>query len=315
MTAGVLVVDKPQGLTSHDVVAAVRRLMRERRIGHCGTLDPLATGVLALAIGPATRLVQFLSSATKHYEAVVRFGAESDTYDAAGTVRQSGGALPSLGSLEAALAQFRGTFAQTPPAFSAKKVAGVRAYSLARKGLMGSGVASCTESGLAGSGVARCSAAELAPVSVTCERLVLESFDGERARLSLAVSAGFYVRSLAHDLGRALGTGALLEALRRTRSGDFSIEQAVAWPVLVEDPPERLAERLVPLSALLPGVPVASLSLEDVVRVGHGADVPLPAGWTAAPPLTRLLTPTGQLLALAVPAKRAGLLHPSVVLG
>lgn len=295
MNAGVLVVDKPQGLTSHDVVAAARRALGERRIGHCGTLDPMATGVLVLAIGPATRFVQYLSGEAKRYEAVVAFGRETTTYDATGEVVAESSGRPTREAVEAALEAFRGTFPQTPPAYSAKKVAGVRAYTLARQG--GDELPA------------------LCPVPVTVHALALTAFDGERASLSMHVSAGFYVRSLAHDLGQALGTGAVLDALRRTRSGAFTVDEAVPFADLVQDSREALAERLLPMDALLPEVPAVTLSTDEVRRVRHGMDVPLPAGWASPPPLARLLDEQARLVALAVRGDRPGFLHPSVVLG
>jgi len=294
MTAGVLVVDKPHGLTSHDVVAVARRAIGERRIGHCGTLDPIATGVLVLAIGPATRLVQFLSGSAKGYEAVVRFGQETTTYDCAGEIVAESPNRPSRDQLETALARFRGALMQVPPAYSAKKVDGVRAYARARQ-----------NSG---------KAAALPAVPVVCHELTLTAFDGERAGLQLLVSAGFYVRSLAHDLGQALGSGAVLESLRRTRSGEFEVGSAVPFDELVRGSGEAVAGHLVPLDRLLPHVPSLTLSVETAARARHGMDIPAP-GWPADSRLARLIDGEGRLLALAVPADRPGFLHPSVVLG
>lgn len=294
MIAGVLVVDKPQGLTSHDVVAAVRRALGERRIGHCGTLDPMATGVLALAIGTATRLVQFLSGETKYYDAVVRFGLQTTTHDATGEVVATSERLPTRDALEVALQAFRGDLLQTPPAFSAKKVGGQRAYARARRNDL--------------------DATALRPVPVACHELTMTAFDGKRAWLSMAVSAGFYVRALAHDLGQRLGTGAVLDGLRRTRAGDFTLGSAVTLEALLRDSRDALVARLVPLDALLPGVPAVSLTAEEAGHVRHGRDLPVPAGWGTAPPLARLVQGEG-LVGLAVPARRPGFLHPSVVLG
>ena len=295
---GVLVVDKPHGLTSHDVVAAARRALGERRIGHCGTLDPMATGVLALAIGSATRFVQFLSGETKRYDAVVRFGLETTTFDITGEAVASSAVRPTKDAVDAALGRFRGPFEQAPPAYSAKKVDGVRAYALARR-----------------HEAAGTSPAALPPVPVTCHELTLTSFDGERAGLSMVVSAGFYVRSLAHDLGRVLGTGAVLESLRRTASGHFTLDAAVPFERLVQDGRALLADALIPPAALLPEAPVLVLSEEEVGRVRHGRDVPRPEAWPALPPLVKLLDEANGLVALAVPADDARFLHPSVVLG
>jgi len=266
MSPGVLVLDKPEGPTSHDMVAVARRALGERRIGHCGTLDPMATGVLALAVGPATRLVQYLSASEKDYRAVVRFGVSTTTYDITGAPVASSALRPTPAALEAALAAFRGPQSQVPPAYSAKKIDGHRAYDLARK---------------AGDG----ELPVLKPAAVTVFDLTLLDFDGEQATLQMRVSPGFYVRSLAHDLGQALGTGAALAALRRT------------------------------LGRLLPAVPTVTVTPETAGRVRQGIDLPVPGHWLEAPPLTRLLDDAGQLVALAVPAPRAGFLHPSVVLG
>jgi tRNA pseudouridine55 synthase len=294
MTAGVLVVDKPPGLTSHDVVAVARRAIGERRIGHCGTLDPIATGVLVLAIGPATRLVQFLSGAAKEYAAVVRFGQETTTYDRAGDIVAESPARPSRDQLEAALAGFRGTLMQVPPAYSAKHVDGVRAHARARRNPG--------------------EAPALPAVPVVCHQLTLTAFDGERAGLRLSVSAGFYVRSFAHDLGQVLGSGAVLESLRRTRSGEFEVGAAVPFEELVGGNGEGIARHVVPLDRLLPGVPALALSVEAADRARHGVDVPAP-GWPHDSRLARLFDGEGRLLALAMPANRPGFLHPFVVLG
>ena len=301
---GVLVVDKPEGPTSHDVVARVRRATGERRIGHTGTLDPLATGVLALVMGRATRLAQFLASDRKTYLARVRFGAVSATYDREGVdadaLEAAAARVPEIdpSALEAALAQFRGTFDQRPPAFSAKKVSGTRAYRLARAGEI----------------------AEVKPVPVRVDELALVARAGNVAELRVACSSGFYVRSLAHDLGQALGCGGFLEALRRTRAGDFTVEDAVPL-VDIERTPDLVRERLVSMDKLLPSLPAVVLTARGAERASHGnalsrQDIePSPASPLAAAPADRirLLTPEGTLLGLASP-DAAGLLHPSIVL-
>jgi len=296
MIPGVLVLDKPEGPTSHDMVAVARRALGERRIGHCGTLDPMATGVLALAVGPATRLVQYLSASEKDYRATVRFGVSTTTYDITGTPLASSALRPTPAALEAALARFRGPQLQVPPAYSAKKVDGHRAYDLARR---------------AGDGAMPV----LKPVAVTVFDLTLIDFDGDQATLHMRVSPGFYVRSLAHDLGHVLGTGAALAALRRTRAGDFDLATAVTVETLTTADRATLAGLMVPLARLLPSVPSVTLTAETVGRVRQGVDLPVPGDWPEAPPLSRLLDHGGALVALAVPAPRAGFLHPSVVLG
>ena len=295
MIAGVLVVDKPQGPTSHDVVAVARRVLGERRIGHCGTLDPLATGVLALAIGHATRLVQYLMASDKTYLATIRFGEVSTTYDTLGEVCGRSDVRPTRDALEQALQRFRGPQMQVPPAFSAKKVDGHRAYDLARR----AGEAPPT----------------LAPVAVHVEALSLDAYDGERAVVTMTVSPGFYVRSLAHDLGQVLGCGAVLEQLRRTRSGTFSVEDAVTLDTLVTADRATIEGRLIPMAALLTDRPAVHLDADMAARARKGVDLPCPPAWSDTPALTRLFDERGGLLGLAVPSRQAGWLHPSVVLG
>lgn len=295
MRAGVLVVDKPEGPTSHDIVALARRRLRERRIGHCGTLDPMATGVLVLAVGAATRLVRYLTVDEKQYDATMRFGWTTDSYDRTGTIVAGSGARPTREAVEAALERFRGSIRQVPPPYSAKKVEGARAYVLARRG---------TDVG-----------ARLVPQDVTVAALALTAFDGETASVRMTVSSGFYVRSLVHDLGEALGTGAVLTALRRTASGPFRVEAAVSMGDLATATADELAARLIPPAALLPSVPALRLDAATATRARHGADLPMPQDWTAVPPLVRLLDGQGGLLGLAVPASRPGLLHPAVVVG
>ncbi len=197
---GVLVVDKPQGLTSHDVVAVARRSLHERRIGHTGTLDPLATGVLPLACGRATRLVRFFVSSDKDYEATIRFGVSTDSYDITGAETSRSDRVPERDAVETALASLRGEYLQVPPAFSAKKVAGERAYARAR----------------------RDETVTLQAVPVRVPRADLVECSGASARIHVTCSAGFYVRTFAHSLGELVGTGACLESLRRTRCGEFT---------------------------------------------------------------------------------------------
>lgn len=298
--SGVLVVDKTEGPTSHDVVKFGRRALGESRIGHTGTLDPMATGVLPLVVGRATRLAQFLTASDKTYEASVAFGRATDTCDATGKVVASSDARPTRDALIAALDAFRGTYEQTPPAYSAKNIDGERSYDLARKGK---------------TAVAQRPKA----VTVTAKRVELLSFDGETARLEMQVTAGFYVRSLAHDLGDALGCGAHLSALRRTRSGEFGLEHAVPLADVLQSSREALAARMVPLSALLPDIAAVTLrGAANLERLKNGVEIepgdvvdplsPLPA-------LVRLLGPEGRLVALARPGKTPGFLHGWVVLG
>ena len=288
---GVLVVDKPTGLTSHDVVAIARRSLREKRIGHTGTLDPIATGVLPLACGRATRLVRFLIASDKDYDAVIRFGLVTDSYDVTGTEKQRCDRRPTREAIEEALASLCGEYLQTPPPFSAKKIAGTRAYELARSDV----------------------AVELSPVPVRVTRADLLRFDGEDAAVAVTCSAGFYVRSFAHDLGQRLGTGACLAALRRTRSGQFPLDDAVSIDELRSG---NAMGRVQPLESLLPSLPSARVSGEGRAHVGHGRE--LEAGHYDPPAVdaawVRLLDSEGRLIALAQPGTRPGSLHPAVVL-
>lgn len=299
---GVLVVDKPSGLTSHDVVARVRRALGERRIGHTGTLDPLATGVLPLVIGRATRLASLLAGEDKEYVATVRLGVATDTYDATGAPaeREFTRCAESVtrDQVEAALTTFRGTREQVPPAFSAKKVGGVASYELARRN----------------------QAIALAPVVVTVSALTLERFECPLAQIRVTCSAGFYVRSLAHELGERLGCGAHLESLRRTRAGSYT--QADAVPLdLIESEGPRAALRVVPLERLLLHVPAVTLNDRGARRASHGnwlspADV---EGAFPAPLATgersryRLLDRAKHLIGIA-DQRPDGALHPVIVL-
>jgi tRNA pseudouridine55 synthase len=292
---GVLVVDKPVGPTSHDVVATARRAFRLRRIGHTGTLDPNASGVLPLVLGSATRLAQHLTATDKEYDATVRFGVDTDSYDTAGRVVRESGQSPTDDALLTALDRFRGRFDQVPPAYSAKKVDGDRAYDRARKA----------------------QAITLVPVPVVVHRLDLISFKPPLAHLRLVCSAGFYVRSLAHDLGQIVGTGAVLDGLVRRRAGDFSLDDAVAFAELANGTAATLAPRVVPMERLLLHWPAVALTAEGVRRMSHGQEL-RPADWTGSAPderasHVRLTSPEGRLLGIAEPSKTGGFLHPALV--
>ena len=297
---GVLVVDKAEGPTSHDVVKFARRSLGESRIGHTGTLDPMATGVLPLVLGRATRLAQFLTASDKTYEATITFGRTTNTCDATGTVIATSDRRPTADQLASAIESFRGTYEQTPPAYSAKNIDGERSYDLARK---------------AGAAVTQRPKA----VTVAAKRVEVLDFDGERATLELQVTAGFYVRSLAHDLGEALGCGAHLSALRRTRSGEFGLEHAVPLVDVLQAAREALTVRIIPLSALL--ADVASVTLRgpaNLERLRNGVEMgpgDLVTPLTPLPQLVRLLGPDGDLAGLARPGKTPGSLHGWVVLG
>jgi len=303
---GVLVVDKATGPTSHDTVATARRLLRTRRVGHTGTLDPLASGVLPLVVGRATRLARFLSEGPKVYVARVRLGATTETDDAQGTPVPSSGPSPSLADVEGALPRFLGRQLQRPPAYSAKKVQGVRAYALARASID----------------------PVLEPAAVEVHALTVRSWTPDVLELTIACSKGFYVRAFARDLGEALGCGGYLLALRRTQSGEFDLDQAARLDELDED---SARAKLVPLHALLRGLPTAELDSPDAARIAHGAPVrsdsvlrwfpPAADAWLAPPggaeaQFVRLVNTDGSLLAVAL---RSGSgpalpLHPQVVL-
>jgi len=304
---GLLIIDKPAGPTSHDVVSRMRRLLREKRIGHTGTLDPMATGVLLLVVGRATRLSQFLIASDKSYEAVVRLGFATDTADAEGQPvgPVSRAALPPRETIDAALDEFRGTFMQQPPAFSAKKIDGTRSYKLAR--------AAAADARLKPSGDENLPA----PASVTAHAIDIVSADGDSVTLRVDCSAGFYVRSLAHDLGQRLGIGGHLAALRRTRSGDFTLEQAISMDTVERDA-QLAIDGLIPLAEMLPAFASVTLTAEGVLRATHGRQLG-PADTErglsgGASTFVRLLDQSGQLVGIAEPVGASALLHPSVVL-
>jgi tRNA pseudouridine55 synthase len=302
---GLLVIDKPEGPTSHDVVARARRLLRIPGVGHTGTLDPMATGVLPLVLGRATRLARFLTSDAKRYQAEVRLGVATDTYDRQGeTTGDAVAVTVARDAVEAALEAFRGEITQTPPPYSAKKIGGVSAHRLARRG----------------------EAVTPAPVQVTVHHLELLDFAGDRLTLDVHCSAGFYVRSLAHDLGAALGCGAHLTALRRTASGDWTLAHAIPLADCERDI-EAMRARVVAPSELLTGWPAVTVNVDGERRVRHGqmlrpADLTSPAADAgteaeagAAPGSEgiRVLTASGDLIAIAQPHP-SGFLHPGLVL-
>ncbi|HIN12462.1 MAG TPA: tRNA pseudouridine(55) synthase TruB [Acidobacteria bacterium] len=306
---GVLVIDKPAGPTSHDIVACVRRTLSLKKVGHLGTLDPLATGVLPLVVGRATRLASLLAGASKQYDAVIRLGLITDTYDITGTVvggadaprpdatsAEIDGLQPSPETIARAAAGFVGSYPQRPPPFSAKKIDGVRAYDLAR----------------------RRQPVEVTPAQVTVEALTVLSIDGPRVRCRIACSSGFYIRSLAHDLGDALGCGGCLETLRRERHGPFNLQAAVPLAQIVEKS-AWVATQFVPMGSLLPSIPAVVVSDQGARRVAHGnplrvADM-VPAAGLPLPNAgrVRVLDERGRLLAVA-DRRGDGTLRPKIVL-
>lgn len=304
-TAGLLVVDKPAGMTSHDVVERVRDLLGER-VGHAGTLDPQATGVLLLCIGAATRLARFLQGHDKVYEGIVRLGWATDTYDAQGAAMAEAVPVPPLAeaTVRAALARFTGEQRQVPPIYSAKKVRGQPAYRRARRG----------------------ESVQPEPVTVAVYELALLQLAGDEVHLRVHCSAGTYVRTLAHDLGTVLGCPAHLAALRRTASGAFSLDDALDWRAIEDGDTQALRARVLPPADMLPEWPAAVLSAEGETVVVNGGMVE--AGWiverrpgaarpgpAAAAPSgwVRLLDGDGRMIAAGemVPG---GLVQPRVVL-
>jgi tRNA pseudouridine55 synthase len=347
---GLIIIDKPSGPTSHDVVARLRRVLGERRIGHTGTLDPMATGVLPLVLGRATRLARFLSGSDKSYEAVIRLGVSTDTADAQGTAIGDPyhGPFPGRDAIDRALDAFRGTYLQQPPAFSAKKIDGQRSYQLARgrSRLRPDPVPTpsrprpdpvpvtsvpVSTSDLPVPGPAPTTLP--APAPVTAYAIDIVSCDGDSVALRIDCSAGFYVRALAHDLGTRLGTGAHLSALRRTRSGDCALVDAIALAT-AEQHRDRAVGSVIAMSRMLPALTAVTLTADGVQRAVHGRDLgpsDVLGGIGAASsnvfsadrpgsnagamrPAIRLLDPAGELVGIAERVAASGLLHPSVVL-
>lgn len=283
---GILILDKPGGMTSHDVVSRVRRILQQRSVGHLGTLDPMATGVLPIVAGNFTRLQQFYLHADKEYEGEMRFGFATDTYDAEG--EPASAAQPvnlRLEDLRDLAQTFVGHIDQTPPPFSAKKIGGVPAYKLARKG----------------------HDPKLKKVQVKVECFEVLSFEGDRARFHAHVSSGTYIRSLAHDLGRRAGTGAHLTSLRRTRVGDFRIEHARTLEQLEAAP----ADAFIHPRTLLEDMPAVTATEEMVAHIRNGRAVNLPEMSRAKYVKVFL----GQTELVAIATRIAGtLFHAKVVL-
>jgi tRNA pseudouridine55 synthase len=303
---GVLIIDKPPQLTSHDVVARSRQILHQRSIGHTGTLDPFATGVLVILVGRATRLTQFLSGADKEYEAIIRLGFATDTGDRTGKripPHSDKQPLWTEEELESALASLRGNIQQIPPMYSAKKVQGRKLYELARRGEV----------------------VERQPINVCIHEFVALGPEGQMMKdnrdgsfdfhTRVVCSAGTYVRTLAEDLGKRLGVGAHVAELRRTRVGNFSISQAITLEALkTAFGEEALGTLLLTPAAALSHLPFVHLTDDDARRVRHGMDIAASeATWTEGA-IVRLCDTEGRLLAVGrfdLPTRR---LHPRVVL-
>ncbi len=277
---GIFIIDKPEGMTSHDVVHRIRKIFNIAKAGHLGTLDPLATGVLPVCVGKATRLAQFLPSSPKEYTGEIRFGFSTNTYDREGF--PAGPEVPFDGAkddIRRMMQSLTGVLDQVPPPFSAKKIAGVRSYKLARTNRT----------------------IEMAPVKVEIQQFELLSLDPPFAKFIVVCSAGTYVRSLVHDLGRKAGCGAHLTALRRTRSGEFRIEDAIGL--------DRITEaKLISINRLLSSWPSIEVSESDESRVAHGNRIRS----ACAGDLARILNKKGQFIAVA--SVESGWARPRLVL-
>lgn len=289
---GLLIVDKPEGITSHDVVARVRRATGEKSIGHLGTLDPMATGVLPLLLGKFTRLAQYFGASDKSYTGTIRFGFATDTYDAEGQPAADPQPLMhSLDELRELAERFQGEVQQMPPAFSAKKIAGQPAYKQARAG----------------------EAPQLRAVPIVIHEFVLESLAGDAASFRMRISAGGYVRSVAHELGANAGCGAHLASLRRTAAGAFALADAIPLEEV-----ERLAAageleaRIPHPRAILPEMPAVTADPQTAGRLRNGMQVNLPDFSSA--PQVRIFV--GQRDLIAIGRRVAGtLFQPVAVLG
>ena len=253
---GIVIIDKPAGWTSQDVVSKLRGVLHTRRIGHGGTLDPMATGVLPVFVGRGTRAVEFFEHAEKTYEAVLRLGITTDTEDVTGTVLAEKPVSVTAQQLEDVLSQFRGEIQQVPPMYSALKINGQKLCDLARKG----------------------KEVERKPRTVTIHRLDCLSFDGQRAHLSVTCSKGTYIRTLCKDIGEALGCGGCMESLRRTAAGAYTIDEAVELAVLVEatDPEPYLR----PVDSMFVKYPSVTLTEKQALRCrnGNSFSIELPDG-------------------------------------
>jgi tRNA pseudouridine55 synthase len=288
---GLLVLDKPAGITSHDVVAIVRRATGEKSIGHLGTLDPMATGVLPLLLGKYTRLAQFFGQAEKHYTGHIRFGFATDTFDSEGIPSANKQPLThSLDELRTLSKKFHGEIDQLPPIFSAKKINGVPAHKLARAGIE----------------------VAVKPARITIHNFELSSLEADTAAFIISVSAGGYVRSVAHELGLLAGCGAHLTCLRRTRAGAFTLDHAITLDHLKTASIPQLEASLPHPRTLLPEMPSVTVDDQLAGRLRNGMQVNLPDFSQA--PLIKVFTAPTDLLAIA--RRIAGtLFQPIVVIG
>jgi tRNA pseudouridine55 synthase len=288
---GLLILDKPSGLTSHDVVAIVRRATGEKSIGHLGTLDPMATGVLPLLLGKYTRLAQFFGQAEKHYEGHIRFGFATDTFDAEGVPAADPKPLTqSLEELRELSRRFHGEIDQLPPIYSAKKINGVAAHKLARAG----------------------AEVPIKPARITIHHFELLSLENDIAAFRMDVSAGGYVRSVAHELGQLAHCGAHLSSLRRIRAGAFTLADAITADQLKKVTPAELEGLLPHPRTLLPEMPSVTVDDQLAGRIRNGMQVNLPE--FSQSPLVKVFSAPTELMAIV--RRIAGtLMQPIVVIG
>ncbi|HQZ83511.1 MAG TPA: tRNA pseudouridine(55) synthase TruB [Pyrinomonadaceae bacterium] len=292
---GVLIIDKPAGPTSHDVVNRVRRVFATRKVGHTGTLDPFATGVMVVLVGKATRLAKFADRADKEYEAAVRFGVATDTGDLTGTrIGSAGRSDISSDEIESVLGRFRGRIMQVPPMYSAKKIDGKRLYELARRG----------------EEIER----PAVPVAIReIEVLPRRSEPNEIHRIRIRCSAGTYIRALAEDIAKALGTAAHLEELRRTASGRFSLEQSVALGGLAED--DEPSKYLLPLETLIEGLSRFVLNGDRVQKTLNGMSSRVYDATFDADETVAMFSEDNELVAIGKFVAGENAVQPTLVLG
>jgi tRNA pseudouridine55 synthase len=288
---GLLIIDKPAGMTSHDVVAIVRRATGERSVGHLGTLDPMATGVLPLLLGKYTRLAQFFSDSEKYYAGTIRFGLATDTFDAEGQPQSAPAQLTlTLDQLRALAERFSGTIDQVPPVYSAKKIGGVPAHKLARAG----------------------KEVPVKPARITIHSFTLESLEGDVASFTMHVSAGGYVRSVAHELGQLAGCGAHLASLRRTQAGPFTLAHSLTVDQLKALTPGEIEARLPHPRGMLADLPSVIVDELTAGRIRNGMQVNVQE--LSSAPLIKVFSGPRDLLCIA--RRIAGtLVQPVVVIG
>lgn len=294
---GILIIDKPAGITSHDVVAKVRRILKTKRVGHTGTLDPFATGVMVILVGQATRLAQFLDKDEKEYEAIVRFGFETDTGDRTGSPKPNvqSPRSPSIAEIDAALPEFRGEIEQTPPMYSAKKIDGKKLYEHARKGEV----------------------IDRKQITVTISELELivhhkAALAEDTVGLRVRCSAGTYIRTLAEDIGRRLGLGAHLAELRRTAAGKFTIGESTTLDKLADlDAPDKA---LVPMNEAVTHLRSFAIPDDRVAKTKNGMSTRVFDSGLADRENVRMIDPAGELVAIGFFDSDENIIQPKVVL-